>query len=180
MDGPEIIVNDNAQDIIGNTMNEGKIIIHGHCGDVIGYGMRGGEIYIRDRAGYRVGIHMKGHEEKYPAIVIGGTVGEFAGEYMAGGVLIVLGLNTEEPIVGDYLAVGMHGGAIYLRGEINEDDLAPGVGILPLDEKDLFLLKRHVKEYCSHFGESVEQIMAKKFTKIGALSHRPYKRLYSY
>lgn len=41
MDGPSIIVNSNAQDAVGNTMNSGKVVIHGHAGDVLGYGMRG-------------------------------------------------------------------------------------------------------------------------------------------
>jgi len=46
-----------------------------------------------DDAGYRVAIHMKEYEDKRPIIVIGGTVQHFLGEYMAGGVLIVFGLN---------------------------------------------------------------------------------------
>ena len=36
MDGPTIIVNANAQDGTGNTMNGGKIIINGNAGDIVG------------------------------------------------------------------------------------------------------------------------------------------------
>ena len=51
MDGPSIIVNSNAQDAVGNTMNSGKVVIHGHAGDVLGYGMRGGKLFIQGRCG---------------------------------------------------------------------------------------------------------------------------------
>ena len=93
IDGPVIEVFGNGQDGIGNTMNSGKIIIHGDCGDIIGYSMRGGEIYIKGNVGWRSGIHMKSYLEKFPIIIIGGKAGNFLGEYMAGGVIIVLGLN---------------------------------------------------------------------------------------
>lgn len=39
--GPKVIVHGNAQDAVGNTMNEGEIIVHGNAGDVVGYAMRG-------------------------------------------------------------------------------------------------------------------------------------------
>lgn len=85
MDGPTLEVIGNAQDATGNTMNCGRIIVHGSAGDVLGYGMRGGEIYVRGNVGYRVGIHMKEYQDKVPTIVIGGTMQDFFGEYMASG-----------------------------------------------------------------------------------------------
>jgi glutamate synthase domain-containing protein 3 len=79
-------------------MDEGKIVIHGHAGDIAGYSMRGGSIFIRDDVGYRVGIHMKEYQDKVPAIVVGGTAQDFLGEYMAGGVLVVLGLTLSDSL----------------------------------------------------------------------------------
>ncbi|MDR2860266.1 MAG: hypothetical protein LBV66_00340, partial [Elusimicrobiota bacterium] len=116
MDGAEIEVFGNAQDAVGNTMNDGKIIIHGNCGDTAGYAMRGGQIYIEGNVGYRVGIHMKEYKEMKPLIVIGGKAGDFLGEYMAGGTIILLGLglNKGEDLTGKYCGTGMHGGKIYL------------------------------------------------------------------
>jgi len=55
MKGPEIVVEGNAQDGIGNTMDDGKIVVRGMAGDIVGYGMRGGQIYIGGDVGYRVG-----------------------------------------------------------------------------------------------------------------------------
>jgi len=120
LDGPKIFVQGNAQDGAGNTMNRGEVIIDGSAGDVAGYAMRGGEIFIRGDVGYRVGIHMKAYQEMVPAIAVGGCAGDFLGEYMAGGVIIILGLNCgrDRDLVGSNIAGGMHGGVIYLRGEI--------------------------------------------------------------
>ena len=55
--------------------------------------MRGGEIYVKGNVGWRSGIHMKSYLEKFPVIVIGGKAGDFLGEYMAGGIIILLGLD---------------------------------------------------------------------------------------
>ena len=125
MNGPKIIVHGNAQDGCGNTMNEGEIIIHGHAGDTIGLSARGGKILVRDDVGYRAGIHMKEYQEKKPVIVIGGTAQDFVGEYMAGGVLILLGLNLGKSTrhKAKFIGTGMHGGVIYLRGEVEEYQL---------------------------------------------------------
>ena len=120
MDGPAVEVFGNAQDGVGNTMNAGKVVVHGDAGDVLGYGMRGGRVFIKGDVGYRVGIHMKAYESNIPIMVCGGKARDFFGEYMAGGLLVLLGMNSriEGPLVGGYLGTGMHGGTIYLRGEV--------------------------------------------------------------
>ncbi|MEE1037046.1 MAG: glutamate synthase, partial [Oscillospiraceae bacterium] len=118
LNGAEITVHGNAQDAVGDTMNAGKIVIHGNIGDAAGYAMRGGEIFVQGNAGYRAGIHMKEYGEKIPALVIGGCAGSFLGEYQAGGIIMVLGLNRgEKQIVHNFPCTGMHGGKLILRGE---------------------------------------------------------------
>jgi len=92
MNGPRIVVRGNGQDGIGNTMNGGEIIAHRHAGDTLGLAARGGTIRVRDAARCRAGIHMKEYGERHPLIVIGGTAQDFMGEYMAAGILVVLGL----------------------------------------------------------------------------------------
>ena len=116
LDGANIIVNCSAQDATGDTMNAGEITIHGSTGDAAGYAMRGGAIYVQGDAGYRAGIHMKEYKEKVPVLVIGGRTGSFLGEYQAGGIIIVLGIGSEDrQPVGNFCGTGMHGGRIYLR-----------------------------------------------------------------
>ena len=182
MNGPRIIVHGNAQDGCGNTMNEGEIIIHGHAGDITGLSARGGKIFVRDGVGYRAGIHMKGYGDKKPVLVIGGTAQDFLGEYMAGGILIVLGLNLKE---GErhrinYIGTGMHGGVIYLRGDIADFQLGKEVGMAELDENDRLNLENYVGEFASHFGYELNEILNSKFTKLSPLYLRPYGRLYAY
>src|SRR3990170_5856837 len=120
MDGPSVYVHGNAQDGVGNTMNSGKVVVYGHAGDIAGYSMRGGKIFIRDDAGYRVGIHMKENGNQTPVLVVGGTAQDFLGEYMAGGIMVILGLTLKngERNKAKFVGTGMHSGVIYLRGEV--------------------------------------------------------------
>ena len=120
LNNANITVNANAQDAVGDTMNAGKILIHGSIGDAAGYAMRGGKIYVRDHAGYRAGIHMKAYKDKIPVMIIGGCAGSFLGEYQAGGILVVLGLNASgRPIVGNFPAQ-VCTAENYFSGEISE------------------------------------------------------------
>jgi len=182
MDGPRIRVHGNAQDGCGNTMNSGEIIVHGHAGDIVGLSARGGKIFIRGNVGYRAGIHMKEYQDRKPLVVIGGTAQDFLGEYMAGGILILLGLNLGE---GEYhkakfIGTGMHGGVIYLRGNVNEHQLGKEVGIAPLEEKDYQILQQCVSEFAAHFGYETSEILKRKFVKLFPRWLRPYGRLYAY
>ncbi len=182
MDGPRIIVRGTAQDGCGNTMNEGEIVIHGHAGDILGLSARGGKIFVRDDVGYRAGIHMKEYGEKKPVLVIGGTAQDFLGEYMAGGILILLGLNLAE---GEhhkarFLGTGMHGGVIYLRGSVDDYQLGKEVGVAGLEGKDHSILHGFIGEFAAHFGYDAEEILKHKFTKLFPLWLRPYGRLYAY
>jgi glutamate synthase domain-containing protein 3 len=180
MDGPNIEVHGNAQDCTGNTMNEGQIIIHGRAGDITGYGMRGGKMFIRDDVGYRVGIHMKEYLNNKPYMVVGGTGQDFLGEYMAGGVLLVLGLTlkADEPYKARFVGTGMHAGTIYVRGEISH--LGKEVKVVDVNKTDLKVIQGLVKDYCDYFKADFNAVMSKKFMKIVPYSHRPYGRVYAY
>jgi len=181
MDGPTVIVYGNGQDTVGNTMNGGAVVIHGSAGDALGYGMRGGSLLVRDNAGYRVGIHMKAYKTQVPAMVIGGCVGDFFGEYMAGGLLVVLGLNRlpGQPLVGGYLASGIHGGEIYLRATPDELPHMPYLAIQPIENDGLKPISAIVKQYTEAFGGSVEEILAGSFTRLSPISHRPFAAKYA-
>jgi glutamate synthase domain-containing protein 3 len=180
MNGPRLVVHGNAQDGCGNTMNEGTIVIHGRAGDITGYSMRGGKIFIRDDVGYRAGIHMKGYLDKKPYLVVGGTAQDFLGEYMAGGILVVLGLNLKagERHKAKFVGTGMHGGTMYIRGEVSH--LGREVEVVDLEKDDRRLLRSLVYEFCSHFGFSTNEILDHKFFKLTPVSYRPYGRLYAY
>ncbi len=180
MDGPRITVHGNAQDGCGNTMNNGEIIVHGHAGDVIGLSARGGKIFVRDNIGYRAGIHMKEYKDKKPMLVIGGTAQDFFGEYMAGGVLVLLGLNKNQDHKAKFVGTGMHGGVIYLRGSIESHQLGKEVGISELEKADWQVLKKLIAEFAVHFDYNAEEILKHEFIKLFPLFLRPYGRIYAH
>ncbi len=182
MTGPKITVRGNAQDGCGNTMDSGEIVVYGHAGDILGLSARGGKVFVKEDVGYRAGIHMKEYKEKRPALVIGGTAQDFLGEYMAGGVLILLGLTLKEGESHrmNFVGTGMHGGAIYLRGCIQDYQLGKEVGTSQLDEKDMHLVKDYVGQFAEHFEYDPESIMDGDFIKLFPRYLRPYGRLYAY
>jgi len=182
MSGPRVEVHGNAQDGVANTMNDGTIVIHGSTGDITGYSMRGGTVFIRGDVGCRVGIHMKAHRDKNPRIVVGGTAGDFLGEYMAGGTLVVLGLNQENgrTLVGNFVATGMHGGQIFVRGQIEPEILGVEAQALEPSATDRQHLQTLIGEFSRHFCFDQDSILEQPFTKIVPRGTRPYGNHYAY
>lgn len=182
MSGPRIHCSGNAQDGIANTMDDGLVVVPGHVGDVLGYSMRGGRVYVRGNAGYRIGIHMKSYMGREPVVIIGGRVRDFCGEYLAGGKLIALGLDLPEGElpVGRYTATGMHGGTIYVRGEVAPDRVRKGVSIEETTEDDAAVLRELLEPYCAEFDLPLEELLAAPFTRLLSHTSRPYGQLYAY
>ena len=182
LDGPTITIHGNVMDGTGNTMNQGRIIAHGRAGDITGFSARGGDVFIRDDAGYRVGIHMKEYQDMRSVLVIGGTTQDFLGEYMAGGLIIVLGLTlgSNEAHYASHVGTGMHGGAILLRGHIPEHGVGQGVGVTSITDADAAVLSKYIQEYGAIFNRDMSDCDMSDFVRLAPLSKRPYKQLYAY
>jgi glutamate synthase domain-containing protein 3 len=182
MNGSTVEVFGNAQDGCGNTMNAGEIIIHGSAGDILGISARGGEIYVKGNVGYRVGIHMKEYKDKRPVLVIGGTAQDFLGEYMAGGIIILLGLDLkeDEKHKAMFIGTGMHGGTMYLSGNFDKKQLGKEVGQVEMNDDDKQTLGKYVGKFASYFGYTADELLSRPFTKIVPTSLRPYGKLYAY
>ena len=179
LNGASIFVNGNAQDAVGDTMNEGTIVINGNVGDAAGYAMRGGEIYVAGNAGYRVGIHMKEYKEKKPVIVIGGRVGSFLGEYLAGGRIIVLGTNRDDkPLVGSFPCAGMHGGKIFLYGDVSAIIFPDQVHTKAASTTDWEEIEPYITRFCEFFGFDKSRFIPDNFTVVSPDGTNPYKQLY--
>jgi Glutamate synthase domain 3 len=159
-------------------MNDGRIIVHGSAGDALGYAMRGGSIFVQGNAGYRTGIHMKQYMDKNPAIIVGGRVGSFLGEYLAGGIIVVLGLDIEEVPVGNFTGTGMHGGKIFIRTEKEITNLPAQVTaeIAALD--DLREIAPLLSEFSDYFGLDAEKLVKDRFYVLKPDEKNPYKQLY--
>lgn len=176
MDGPHITVYGNAQDGLGNTMNGGDVTVHGRAGDAVAHSMRGGSLWIEGDVGYRAGIHMKEYVGQRPLVVVGGTAQDFCGEYMAGGVMVLLGLNGE-PHSANFIGTGMHGGAIYVRGDVADEQLGREVGRVPLTDEDRALLREVVIDFSRRFHYDALRMPRAEYIKLVPLSFRPYGRL---
>ncbi|GBC69332.1 Glutamate synthase [NADPH] large chain [archaeon HR01] len=116
----EIYVYGNAQDDVGDAMYGGRVVIHGDARDVVGQALQGGAIFVRGSVGNRAAIQMREFRDRRPCLVVGGRADDFLGEYMAGGVVMVLGVDAldveDVRLAGQYVASGMVGGRIYIRG----------------------------------------------------------------
>lgn len=182
MAGPRLVVNGNVQDCAANTMSSGEIIAHGDAGDVLGYAMRGGRVFVRGDAGYRVGIHMKAYKNYAPVIVIGGVARDYFGEYMAGGMLVVLGLDRKEdqPVVGNFFGTGMHGGEIFIRGGVDKWQLGKEIGVVDITSENWERLTPHLSDFAREFDLDRRLFDPETFTRLAPVSHRPYGRIYTY
>lgn len=181
MDGSKIEVFGNVQDGCGNTMNDGEIIVHGGAGDILGYGMRGGRLFIRDNVGYRAAIHMKEHKGKKPVVVIGGLMQDFFGEYMAGGIVLLLALNLKKDHRPScFVGTGMHGGIIFIRGKLDKYQIGKEVGITEPSQSDWELIKKYTEDFANYFNLDLKKIYNDKFIKLYPKYLRPYGKLYAY
>ena len=176
LNGGRVVVYGSCQDAVGNTMGGGEIVVHGHSG-----GMRDGQIYIKDNVACRGGIHMKEFRQMRPVLVIGENAGSFLGEYMAGGTIVLLGLNLKrgEKLFGTHCASGMHGGKIFVRGLFPKENLSDNIKVTNLDDDDVKELKSYVRKYCKYFGVDFDYVMSKPFKKLVPATSRPYANLYT-
>ncbi|MFZ0004395.1 MAG: hypothetical protein WCC86_11280 [Methanoregula sp.] len=179
MSGPTIIVHGNADHAPGNTMNQGKVIIHGSAGDATAHSMRGGRIYVRDNIGYRGGIHMKQYMEKRPILVVGGSARAFLGEYMAGGLLIVLGLKGQIPVAERGIGSGIHGGEIFVRGAVEDKYLGVGAKQLPATAEQMAVIQPIIEDFARTFGIDAEPLVSAQYSRIAASSARPFASKYT-
>ncbi len=119
----EFWVHGNAGDDCCDTMHGGKVVILGDARDVLAQTFQNGKIFVKHNAGNRVGIQMREYKDRRPYLVIGGMVDDYLGEYMAGGVIVVLGRGVKGEPVGNFVGTGMVGGRIYIRGKVSSSRL---------------------------------------------------------
>jgi len=180
MSGPTVIVNGNADHAPGNTMDKGKVIIHGSAGDAVAHSMRGGSVYVLDDIGYRGGIHMKQYKEKRPILVVGGSARAFLGEYMAGGLLIVLGRNGNPPVAERGIGSGIHGGEIFVRGNVDEKLLGVGAKQAPASAEQKESVRPVIEDFARSFGLDPAPFVNAEYTRIAPASARPFASKYTW
>jgi len=179
LDGGSITVMGNAQDAVGDTMNDGTIVIHGHAGDALGLAMRGGSIFVKKNAGYRTGVHLKEYKDKKPVIVVGGSAGSFLGEYLAGGLIIVLGIDSATAPIGHFCGTGMHGGRIFIRSCKKLNHLPKQVNASIATAEDLATIAQPIHDFCAYFGYDAQSLLSDTFYVLKPCEKNPYHQLYT-
>ena len=180
LDGGSIYVDGNVQDAAADTMNAGLLAVNGSAGDALAYGMRGGRVYIRGDAGYRAGVHMKAYGDRKSILVIGGRTGSFLGEYLAGGIIIVLNLGEEKDITGYFCGNGMYAGTIYLKTQRPPVNLSDKLITRKAGKEEMeSVIRPLVTDFASVFSLSTAHCLEGAFMAIEADKSKSYSQLYA-
>ncbi len=112
-------------------------------------------------------------------MVLGGRAGSFLGEYQAGGVIVVLNLDSPgEKCVGSFPCTGMHGGKLFLRSGCEDVVFPEQVTAHPAEEGDRLELRAHLSEFCRLFDLALEDVLSAPFTVVTPDSKNPYRQMY--
>ena len=108
-----------ASDDVGWLNGGARIVVHGHAGNGAANAMAQGKICIAGNIGAR-GMTMTKHNPRFspPELWVLGSVGDYFGEFMAGGVAVICGHQAQSPenVLGYRPLVGMVGGKVFFRG----------------------------------------------------------------
>ncbi len=155
MDGVKIIVEGSAPADIGWLNSGAEIVVKGDGGDTAAHCAAGGKIYVGGRVGTRSGALMK-HDPKFepPQFWVLKNTGSFSFEFMGGGIAVVCGYDCADltSILGNRSCVGMVGGTVYVRG--NVEGLASCVELVKLDKFDKDFIKSGMPSFLKEIGKS--------------------------
>jgi len=75
-----------------------RIVVHGNAANGVANGMGQGKIYVAGNIGAR-GMTMTKHNPRFdpPELWVLGSVGDYFGEFMAGGIAVVCGFEAQTP-----------------------------------------------------------------------------------
>lgn len=170
MNGTTIVVEGSAPADVGWLNSGAEIIVKGDGGDTSAHCAAGGKIYIGGRVGTRSGALMK-HDPKFepPEFWVLKSTGSFSFEFMSGGISVICGYDCDDmpSVLGNRSCVGMVGGIVYVRG--NVEGLAKCVEMVKLDKLDKDFLKSGMVPFLEKIGrlELKEQLLDfSKWTKI--------------
>lgn len=112
-----------ASDDIGWLNAGAQIVVHGHASNGVMNGAAQGKVFVSGSIGAR-GMTMTKHNPRFepPELWVLGTAGDYFGEFMAGGIAVVLGHNASSAaeILGHRPLVGMVGGSVFVHGKVTD------------------------------------------------------------
>jgi NADPH-dependent glutamate synthase beta subunit-like oxidoreductase/glutamate synthase domain-containing protein 3 len=115
----KILVNGPASDDVGWLNAGAEIVVKGNAGNGVCNAMAQGKVMIGGSIGSRA-MTMTKENPRFapPELWVLGSVGDYFGEFMAGGIAIVCGFEAQNPenVLGYRPLVGMVGGKTFFRG----------------------------------------------------------------
>ncbi|MGM0453492.1 MAG: FAD-dependent oxidoreductase [Thermodesulfobacteriota bacterium] len=138
-----------ASDDVGWLNGGAEITIHGHAANGVANAMAQGRVYVGGSIGSR-GMTMTKHNPRFdpPELWVLGSVGDYFGEFMAGGVAVICGIEAQTPenILGYRPLVGMVGGKIFFRGP-HKGYSKSDARLTPISDADWVWLEQNVKKF---------------------------------
>jgi len=153
-----------ASDDVGWLNAGARIVVHGHASNGVMNGAAQGKVYIGGSIGAR-GMTMTKRNPRFepPELWVLGSVGDYFGEFMAGGIAVVCGhkADLQDTILGHTPLVGMVGGQVFVRGNVKGFS-QKDARISPLSDEtwnwlltnlEIFLKKINKKELLEAFSK---------------------------
>ncbi|UCF90429.1 MAG: FAD-dependent oxidoreductase [Desulfobacterales bacterium] len=143
-----------ASDDVGWLNAGAEIVIHGNAGNGTANAMAQGKIYVAGNIGAR-GMTMTKHNPRFdpPELWVLGSAGDYFGEFMAGGVAVVCGVEAQNPdnVLGYRPFVGMVGGKVFFRGPHRGYSQADAK-LVPIDNHAWHWLAENLKIFLARIG----------------------------
>ncbi len=145
-----------ASDDVGWLNAGAEIVIHGNAGNGCANAMAQGKIFITGNIGAR-GMTMTKHNPRFapPELWVLGSVGDYFGEFMAGGIAVVCGHEPQNPenVLGYRPFVGMVGGKVLFRGP-HSGYSQPDAKLVPIKDDDWNWLTENLKVFLQRIDRS--------------------------
>jgi NADPH-dependent glutamate synthase beta subunit-like oxidoreductase/glutamate synthase domain-containing protein 3/NAD-dependent dihydropyrimidine dehydrogenase PreA subunit len=126
-----------------------KIVVHGNAANGAANAMAQGNIYVGGSIGSR-GMTMTKQNPRFspPELWVLGSVGDYFGEFMAGGIAVVCGHRPQNPdnVLGYRPLVGMVGGRVFFRGP-HQGYSQTDAKLTPLSDDAWRWLHTHLQDY---------------------------------
>jgi NADPH-dependent glutamate synthase beta subunit-like oxidoreductase/glutamate synthase domain-containing protein 3/NAD-dependent dihydropyrimidine dehydrogenase PreA subunit len=127
-----------ASDDVGWLNAGAEIVVHGNAANGIANGMSQGKVFIAGNIGAR-GMTMTKHNPRFapPELWVLGSVGDYFGEFMAGGIAVICGVEAQDPanVLGYRPFVGMVGGRVFFRGP-HQGFSQTDARLIPISDED--------------------------------------------
>jgi NADPH-dependent glutamate synthase beta subunit-like oxidoreductase/glutamate synthase domain-containing protein 3/NAD-dependent dihydropyrimidine dehydrogenase PreA subunit len=145
-----------ASDDVGWLNAGAEIVIQGHAANGTANAMAQGRISVAGSIGAR-GMTMTKQNPRFapPELWVLGSVGDYFGEFMAGGICVICGFEAQNPenVLGYRPLVGMVGGRVFLRGPHAGFSHADA-RLEPMSEADWEWLQANLKGFLERINRS--------------------------